>query len=381
MQTDRIDSRASAPSAPLNLLDHDEAGLRAVFAELGEKPFRATQILKWIHQQRVTRFEDMTNLSKALRARLDECARIPMPEATVEKVSVDGTRKWALKVDASNHIETVFIPEPERGTLCVSSQVGCALDCRFCSTAQQGFARNLSTSEIVAQLWFAVNRLAELEAGGAAPGRVTNVVFMGMGEPLLNFEALIRAINVMLDDNAYGLSRRRVTVSTAGVVPKILELKARSGAALAISLHATTDTLRDEIVPINRKYPLATLLGACEAFLDGRPSGDHITYEYVMLDGVNDGDDDARRLGRMLDPGAAKINLIPFNPFPGAPYRRSEPDRIARFQRHLQERGFVTTVRRTRGEDIDAACGQLVGQVTARGRRPAERRAGVRAAS
>lgn len=366
--------RAPAADQRLNLFDYDEAGLREVFHGLGEKPFRATQVVKWLHQQRVTDFDGMTNLSKALRASLAERTRLPAPEAALEKVSADGTRKWVLKVDAVNHIETVFIPEPERGTLCVSSQVGCALDCKFCSTAQQGFARNLGTAEIIGQLWYAVDRLAELEAAGVRPGRVTNVVFMGMGEPLLNLDAVLTAINLMLDDNAYGLSRRRVTVSTAGVVPRIAELKDRSAAALAISLHATTDEVRDHIVPINRKYPLATLLGACEDFLAARPGGDQITYEYVMLDGVNDSDADARRLGRMLDPGASKINLIPFNAFPGAAFRRSSPERIAAFQKHLRSRGFVTTVRRTRGDDIDAACGQLVGQVAAKGRRPGDRR-------
>lgn len=355
--------------AGINLLDFDEAGLVAVFEGLGERPFRATQVLKWIHQQQVTEFAAMTNLSKVLRARLAESARIPLPEVLLEKVSADGTRKWVLSVDARNRIETVFIPEPGRGTLCVSSQVGCALDCQFCSTAKQGFSRNLSTAEIISQLWLVNQRLGALEAEGADPGRVTNVVFMGMGEPMLNFEAVLAASNIMLNDNAYGLSRRRVTVSTAGVVPKIDRLASESGVALAISLHATTDALRDTIVPINRKYPLGELLAACNRFLEQRPKGDQITYEYVMLDGINDSRDDAERLVRLLDPHKSKINLIPFNPFPQAAYTRSQPEAIAAFQSRLQAAGFVTTVRKTRGDDIDAACGQLVGQVAARGRK------------
>ena len=343
----------------INLLGLDRRGLEAWFVAMGEQPFRARQVMKWVHDRGVTDFATMTDLSKALRSRLCEQACLAMPEVLTTQVSRDGTTKWLMGLDDGNRIETVFIPEETRGTLCVSSQVGCALNCAFCATARQGFSRNLSTAEIIAQVWQARQALGT--------GRITNVVLMGMGEPLLNFEAVLPALELMMDDLAYGLAKRRVTVSTAGLVPAIDRLGQSSDASLAVSLHATTDKLRDELVPINRKYPLARLLDACHRFIHSeRQQGRKITWEYVMIDGVNDSVADAKRLVKLLSNIPSKINLIPFNRFAGSDFQRSSQTAIDRFQAILQEAGYLTTVRRTRGDDIDAACGQLVGRVKAK---------------
>ena len=349
----------------VNLLDFDREALQDWFAQLGEPPFRAVQIIKWIHQRRVFDFERMTDLGKSLRARLAEIAEIRLPLAVFDRMSADGVRKWLLTLDGDNAIETVFIPEPGRGTLCVSSQLGCPLACTFCSTGRQGFDRNLTAAEIVGQLLFVSQAL---EADGAA-GRITNVVFMGMGEPLVNFASVLRASRLMVDEHAYNLSRRRVTISTAGIVPALYRLAEVSRVSLAVSLHAPNDALRDELVPINRKYPIAALLAACRNYVERTPHH-RITWEYVMLDAVNDSDAHARELARLLTGIPSKINLIPFNSFPGGRYRSSAPRRVLRFSEILRQAGYITTVRKTRGEDIDGACGQLVGQVRDRMRRP-----------
>ncbi len=356
----------------VNLLGMNRARLSALLAELGERPFRAVQVLKWIHQHRLDDFEGMTNLALALRQRLAECTEIRSPEIVREQCSGDGTRKWLLAVDPANRVETVFIPDGARGTLCVSSQAGCALACSFCSTARQGFSRNLDSAEIVGQLRLASARLGSSPRAG--PRAITNVVLMGMGEPLLNFEAVSEALDVMLEDNAYGLARRRVTLSTAGLVPGIRRLAARCPVSLAVSLHAPDDDLRDRLVPVNRKYPIAELLGACRDYVAASPK-EVITFEYVMLDGVNDSLEQARRLAARLRALPAKVNLIPFNAFPGAPYRCSPRERIDAFREVLLGAGVMTITRRTRGDDIDAACGQLAGRIEARGRRPALTRA------
>jgi 23S rRNA (adenine2503-C2)-methyltransferase len=356
-------------------MDYDHEGLRAWFASFGEKPFRATQLISWIHQHGESDFSAMTNLSKALRIKLGELAGIQVPEVVYNQVSADGTRKWLLQLGnpkedsvsaaVGNRIEMVFIPEENRGTLCISSQVGCSLDCSFCSTARQGFNRNLGTGEIIGQVWLARKLLAEQGIDGRA---ITNVVLMGMGEPLLNYKNLVPALRLMLDDYAYGLSKRRVTVSTAGVVPAIDRLREDTDVALAVSLHAPNDELRDRLVPINRNFPLAELLAACRRYLDGQHKR-RITFEYVMLDGINDSMEHARQLAVLLKGIPSKLNLIPFNPFPNAGYRRSSDAAIARFSEYLQQQGYVATVRKTRGDDIDAACGQLVGQVADRSHR------------
>jgi len=344
-----------------NLLDFDAAALAALFASIGEKPFRARQVLRWVHQSGESDFARMSDLAKDLRAKLAACARVEPPRIVGDSTAADGTRKWLLKVDRANAVDAVFIPETGRGTLCVSSQAGCVLDCAFCSTGKQGFSRNLGTAEIVGQLWLA-NRLLE----GARP--VTNVVLMGMGEPLLNLDNVIPALRLMLDDNAYGLSRRRVTVSTSGVIPGMDELRAACPVALAVSLHAPTDELRDRLVPVNRKYPIRDLLRACGRYLEKAPR-DFITFEYVMLDGVNDGDAEARALARIAAQVSCKFNLIPFNPFPRSGFARSPAERIRRFAQVLQAKGVTVTTRKTRGEAIDAACGQLAGAVADRTRR------------
>ncbi len=349
-----------------NLLDLDATALAAFFAELGEKPFRARQVLRWVHQSGEGDFARMSDLAKDLRAKLAAHARVEAPRIVGDSTAADGTRKWLLKVDGANAVDAVFIPETGRGTLCVSSQAGCVLDCAFCSTGKQGFNRNLGTAEIVGQLWLA-NRLLE----GARP--VTNVVLMGMGEPLLNLEHVIPALRLMLDDNAYGLSRRRVTVSTSGVIPGMDELRDACPVALAVSLHAPTDELRDQLVPVNRKYPIRELLAACRRYLEKAPR-DFITFEYVMLDGVNDGDAEARALARIAGQVSCKFNLIPFNPFPRTEFRRSPPERIRRFAQVLQAKGVTVTTRKTRGDAIDAACGQLAGDVADRTRRSAKLR-------
>jgi|TARA_R110002096_G_scaffold152824_8_gene316112 23S rRNA (adenine2503-C2)-methyltransferase len=338
-----------------NLLNFDRKGLETFFAEMGEKPFRATQVLKWIHQEGVSDFQLMTNLSKALRQTLTELAEVRLPEIVFEQKSEDGTYKWVLELDGQNRIETVFIPEDGRGTLCVSSQVGCALECTFCSTAKQGFNRNLSTAEIIGQVWVAARALA-------GKANLTNVVMMGMGEPLLNFNNTVAALNLMMDDFAYGLAKRRVTVSTSGVVPALLRLADVSDVSLAVSLHAPNDALRDVLVPINKKYPIAELLEACKYYIKDEKRR-KITFEYVMLSGINDSVEQAHQLTRLLEGIPSKVNLIPFNPFPDTQYTRSSNNAIHRFTAVLKEAGLITTTRKTRGDDIDAACGQLVGKV------------------
>ena len=347
----------------VNLLDLDRRGLEAFFAEMGEKAFRATQVMQWIHQQGVTDFDAMTNLSKALRARLKQTAEVRPPELVLAQNAGDGTRKWLVRLDGGNCIETVLIPDGDRYTLCVSSQVGCALDCTFCATAQQGFNRNLQVHEIIGQVWQAARHMAEDEQ------RLTNVVLMGMGEPLLNFDNVVTAMNIMMDDLAFGLSKRRVTLSTSGVVPALYRLREVCDVSLAVSLHAPNDELRNTLVPLNRKYPIAELMAACRHYLDGQNGQRRITWEYVMLDGVNDSDAHARELARLLSCIPSKVNLIPFNPFPGTQWRRSPPARIDRFRDILLGKGIVTITRKTRGDDIDAACGQLAGQVQDRSRR------------
>jgi 23S rRNA (adenine2503-C2)-methyltransferase len=343
---------------PINLLDLDRQGLQDFFAALGEKPFRGQQVMQWIHQYGIDDFGAMTNLSKSLRARLADSACIRGPSIKQDQQAADGTRKWLFELADGSGIETVFIPEEDRGTLCVSSQAGCGLNCTFCSTAHQGFNRNLGTAEIVGQIWLASRLLGSRPNGER---RITNVVFMGMGEPLLNFEAVTGAVRVMLDDLAYGLSRRRVTVSTAGLVPMIDRLREECPVSLAVSLHAPDDALRTEIMPINRKYPIAELLAACRRYVEGDPRR-RITFEYIMLDGVNDSPEHARRLVRLLRDVPSKVNLIPFNPFPQGRYRRSSPEAIDAFRQVLYEAGLTTITRRTRGDDIDAACGQLAGR-------------------
>lgn len=364
-------------SSTVNLLDLDAQGLVAYCERLGEKPFRAKQLQRWIHQYNAADFDGMTDLAKSLREKLKGRAVISMPHILSDHVSADGTRKWLIDVGNGNAVETVYIPEETRGTLCVSSQAGCAVNCRFCSTGKQGFSRNLTTGEIIGQLRmaeFALRASRGVEAGGRAVGGegkgervVTNVVMMGMGEPLLNYDAVVPAMRLMLDDNAYGLSRRRVTLSTSGVVPMMDRLGADLPVALAVSLHAPNDPLRDELVPLNRKYPLRELMAACERYLKVAPR-DFITFEYCMLDGVNDTEAHARELLAVTRDVPCKFNLIPFNPFPESGLIRSKTEQIKRFAQVLMDAGVVTTVRKTRGDDIDAACGQLAGAVKDRTR-------------
>lgn len=352
----------------LNLLGLSQAQLKAWLLENGEQAFRAQQIIKWIHVEGITDFSLMTNLSKALRQKLSDLCEIRPPELLSEHFASDGTRKWLFKVEGGSAIETVYIPEPDRATLCVSSQVGCSLNCRFCHTAQQGFQRNLTSSEIIGQLWYAVRKLTEDNCLKGGDRAITNIVFMGMGEPLLNFDNVVSAIHLMLDDLAYGLSKRRVTVSTSGVAPGIDELAKVTDVALALSLHAPNDTLRTELVPINKKYPIKEVLAACRRYL-GDDKRRRITMEYVMLAGVNDKPEHARELINTLKGTPSKVNLIPFNPFVGTQYARSDRATIERFQEILMEAGIITMTRKTRGDDIDAACGQLAGQVNDRTRR------------
>jgi len=355
-------------SEATNLFSLPQPALREFFSARGERPYRATQLLKWMYHRGVTDLDAMTDLSKPLRERLAREVSFALPEIVQQRESTDGTRKWLLRVDQRNCIETVFIPETERGTLCVSSQVGCALDCSFCSTGKQGFNRNLGVAEIVGQLWLANRELgwfADRERGSRI---VSNIVLMGMGEPLLNFDNVTAAASLMMDDLGFGLAHRRVTLSTAGVVPGIDRLAQTVRVALAISLHAPTDELRDVLVPINRSYPIDELMSACRRYAQAT-GGDIITFEYVMLDGVNDSPAEARQLVRVLSGLPAKVNLIPFNPFPGSGYTRSPRERIDRFRDMLMQAGLITITRRTRGDDIDAACGQLVGQVVARAQR------------
>lgn len=353
----------------INLLDLDKPGLEAFFAGLGEKPFRASQVLKWMYQFGVDDFDAMTNLSKSLREKLKLQAEIRPPEVVSEHCSHDGTIKWVLRIDSLNCIETVFIPEADRGTLCISSQVGCALDCRFCSTAQQGFNRNLSIAEIIGQLWVANKAMGRQPRENRV---ISNVVLMGMGEPLLNFENVVRSMSLMLDDDAYGLSKRRVTLSTSGVVPALDRLKEVSDVSLALSLHAPDDELRNKLVPLNRKYPISEVLAACKRYL-GSESRRKVTVEYVMLDGVNDTDEHAKKLVKLLAKFPSKINLIPFNPFPNTHYKCSSQKRIDAFRDILIQHGMTAITRKTRGNDIDAACGQLAGQVMDRTKRTVRR--------
>jgi len=351
----------------VNLLGLSPARLRAWFAEMGEKPFRATQVLKWVHQRRVEDFDAMTDLAKSLREKLKQVACIEPPEILLDQLSSDGTRKFIVDMGGHNSVEMVYIPEDDRATLCISSQVGCSLTCTFCSTGRQGFNRNLSTAEIIGQLWLAEKLIERRLPTGKA---ISNVVFMGMGEPLLNEQAVVDAAELMLDDHGYGLSKRRVTISTSGIVPAIDRLAEYLPISLAISLHAPNDELRDVLVPINKKYPLEELMAACDRYAKVVPHG-AIIYEYVMIDGVNDTPEHADEMIALLGPrgDAVKVNLIPFNPFEGSDYRRSSRNRIMRFATRLRDAGINTVPRKTRGDDIDAACGQLVGKVADRSRR------------
>ncbi|HMI37787.1 MAG TPA: 23S rRNA (adenine(2503)-C(2))-methyltransferase RlmN [Steroidobacteraceae bacterium] len=351
--------QALSVEAPVNLLGLPPRELEAWVLSTGSRPYRARQLQHWLYKRGVERFEEMTDLAKDFRAQLAERASVQLPQIVLARQSADGTRKWLLRADASQAFEMVFIPEPERGTLCISSQVGCVLDCSFCATAQQGFNRNLSTAEIIGQVWLA-NRELGFEPGGER--RVTNVVFMGMGEPLANFRNVVPALSILLDDSCFDLSRRRVTLSTAGLVPQIYKLAEVSNVALAVSLHAADDELRNTLVPINRLHPIAELLEACWHYIDEQ-NGRSVTFEYVCLEGVNDSPQQARALARLLAGRPAKVNLIPFNPFPGTQYRRSGDAAIWQFRDELLKGDVMATVRRTRGEDIDAACGQLVGRV------------------
>ena len=363
----------------VNLLGLDRDALDAYVARLDEKPFRARQLMRGIHRRGAAEFDAMSDLAKSLRTKLAGRATISAPAVIGDGVSSDGTRKWLLDVGRGDAIETVFIPEDDRGTLCVSSQAGCAVNCVFCSTGKQGFSRNLTTAEIVGQLWWAEHTLrrdAVPAVSGEGERIISNVVMMGMGEPLQNYEAVLPALRLMLDDDAYGLSRRRVTLSTSGMVPQIDRLAQDCPVALAVSLHAPNDALRDQLVPLNRKYPLRDLLAACQRYLRVAPR-DFITFEYVMLDGINDSDAQARELVALVRDVPCKFNLIPFNPFPGADVRGSAPARIRAFAQTLIDAGIVATTRKTRGDDIDAACGQLAGEVRDRtrlaersGRRP-----------
>ena len=362
-----------------NLLDLDREGLERFFADtLGEKRFRAHQVMKWIHHRHVTDFDEMTDLGKALRAKLQQHAEVRVPQVQFEKPSADGTHKWLLAMDGSNAIETVYIPDKGRGTLCVSSQVGCALNCQFCSTATQGFNRNLSTAEIIGQVWVAAKHLGNIPH---KQRKLTNVVMMGMGEPLMNFDNVVRAMSVMRDDLGYGLANKRVTLSTAGMVPMIDRLGEVSDVSLAVSLHAPFDDLRSELVPLNRKYPIADLMDACVRYAL-RKRGTSVTFEYTLMKDVNDQPEHARGLVKLLREfdrrvqmkDAAKVNLIPFNPFPGTRFARPTDEAIRAFQKQLNNAGMIAPVRRTRGDDIDAACGQLKGQVLDRTRRSAEHR-------
>ena len=346
-------------SEQTNLLGLAPAAMERFFTDLGEKPYRARQVMQWIHQRQVTDFADMTDLSKSMRSRLREVATIEAPALDRRQESADGTLKWLFASGSGQAVETVFIPETSRGTLCISSQVGCALDCAFCATGAQGFNRNLAASEIVGQVWQAVGELPPRAGGDSA---VTNVVFMGMGEPLANYRNIVSAIEILLSDQAYGLSRRRVTVSTSGIVPQIDKLGDECNVSLAVSLHAPDDELRNRLVPINKRHPIAELLDCCWRYA-AKHSNRFITFEYVMLRDTNDSPAHARELARLLKNRPAKVNLIPFNPFDGNEFRRSRAEAIRRFQAILREQDIVTTTRRTRGDDIDAACGQLAGKV------------------
>lgn len=355
----------SATASRINLLDFDEAGLRGFFESIGEKPFRAQQVLKWVYHHAETDFDAMTDLGVGLRQKLRLIAEIKLPEILHEQRSADGTVKWLIGFHGGNAVETVYIPEPKRGTLCVSSQVGCALNCTFCSTGAQGFARNLTTSEIIGQVWLAAQALGHERNGRR---KITNIVMMGMGEPLLNFDAVVPALSVMRNDLGFGFAAKRVTVSTAGLVPAIYRLRDAIDVALAVSLHSSIDDIRTGLVPLNRKYPIAELLQACRDFVSEKHKRT-VTFEYTLIDGVNDHPEQAQKLVKLLRTVPSKLNLIPFNPFPGTRYRCSSQDRIMRFQQIVMKGGLIATVRKTRGEDIDAACGQLTGKVKDRTKR------------
>lgn len=360
--TPPVIGEAAEGSAKMNLLGLPEAKLVAFFESIGEKKFRAIQVMKWIHQLGADNFDDMTNVSKDLRAKLKNIAAIRLPEVVQQFDSTDGTRKFLIRVSGNNVIETVYIPDGDRGTLCVSSQVGCSLDCSFCATGKQGFNRDLTAAEIIGQVWIAAKSFGQLQANG--PRSVTNVVMMGMGEPLLNFDNVVDSMNLMMHDNAYGISKRRVTLSTSGVVPQLDRLSQYTDACLAISLHAPNDELRNELVPINRKYPIAMLLDSAKRYIEAMPDTHRkITIEYTLIDQVNDRPHHARELAELLRDVPVKINLIPFNPFNLSNYKRVSNNALRKFQDILMEEGYITTVRTTRGEDIDAACGQLAGQV------------------
>ncbi|OVZ60037.1 23S rRNA (adenine(2503)-C(2))-methyltransferase RlmN [Pigmentiphaga sp. NML080357] len=376
-QADKAAPRPESP--PVNLLGLDGAALASLVENWGDKPFRAKQLQRWLHQRGVDDFEQMTDLAKSFREKLARHCEIRVPGVVTAHKSADGTRKWLLDVGNGNAVETVFIPEDDRGTLCISTQAGCTVACRFCSTGHQGFNRNLGVDEIIGQLWLArrtieadregarLVRGAPVQLGAGDDRVISNVVMMGMGEPLLNYDNTVSALRLMLDDNAYGLSRRRVTVSTSGVVPMMDRLARDCPVALAVSLHAPNDALRDDLVPLNRKYPLSELIAACQRYLEFAPR-DFITFEYVMLDGINDGDEHARQLIDIARQVSCKFNLIPFNPFPQSGLKRSPAARVRLFAQRLMDAGIVTTVRKTRGDDIDAACGQLAGEVKDRTR-------------
>lgn len=351
----------------VNLLGMSPTKLEAYFEKIGEKKFRAVQVLKWIHQMGATSFDEMTNISKALRQKLNEVAEICDPEVVLENISKDGTRKWVIRVDGGSCVEAVLIPENGRATLCVSSQIGCALDCSFCSTGKQGFNRNLSAAEIIGQLRIAIRSFGPFDPSGDR--RVTNVVFMGMGEPLMNFDNVVDAIQLMMEDNAYCLSKRRVTLSTAGVVPAIDKLGTVTDVSLAVSLHAPNDELRSQLVPVNKRYPIDELIAACNRYLEGLNDKRVVTVEYTLIAGVNDQPEHARELVQVLRRLPCKLNLIPFNPFPNSDYQRPSGNAIQAFKQIMVHGGILTTVRKTRGDDVDAACGQLVGQVADRTRR------------
>ena len=351
---DHDEAHAARRRGPVELLGLDRPRLAAFFDGIGERRFRARQVMQWIHQRRVYDFDGMTDLSKALRQRLQREATVTVPEVAADQQSADGTRKWVVRLADGNSVEAVYIPEPKRGTLCVSSQAGCPMGCTFCATGESGFSRNLTAAEIVGQLHIARQRLPE--------GAITNVVFMGMGEPLLNFDPVISASRVFTDDHGFVLSKRRVTISTSGIVRAVERLRDVTDVSLAVSLHAPSNELRNQLVPLNRKHPLERLLPACHAYIADKPHR-RITWEYVMLDGVNDADEHARELAGRLKGIPSKVNLIPFNPYPGARYGRSSDERIRRFADLLLERGVTATIRDTRGDDIDGACGQLVGEV------------------
>lgn len=353
----------------VNLLGLSPKKMADFFVEMGEKPFRAQQLLKWIHQVGLEDFDDMSNVSKVMREKLKEVACVEYPEIIYHKVSKDGTQKWLMKIPGGSSIETVYIPEGGRGTLCVSSQIGCALDCSFCSTGKQGFNRDLSAAEIIGQVYVAAKSFDK--PGEKRERKITNVVMMGMGEPLLNFDNVVDAMDLMMNDHSYGLSKRRVTLSTSGVVPNLYKLAEVSDVSLAVSLHAPNDALRDQLVPINKKYPIKELLAACDHYMGSLPDRRKLTVEYTMMDQVNDEMEHAEQLAKLLKNTPCKINLIPFNPFPNSGYSRPSNNRVYKFRDYLHNQGYIVTIRSTRGDDIDAACGQLVGQVEDRTRRSA----------